>query len=79
MERTLDRAYTLLKVLAESGTLSYTDLIILASPKVGSAATVERTMRQCLQCGFVDRPEKGAYRLTERGRAIIKGLETPTT
>jgi len=79
MERTLDRAYTLLKVLAQSGTLRYTDLILLATPKTCSAATAEKTMNQCLECGFVARPERGVYKLTEKGRAFIKALETPTT
>ena len=79
MERTLDRAYVILKTLAESGDLSYTDLITLATPRLGSVTTAERTMNQCLKCGFIERPEKGVYRLAEKGRAMITALETPTT
>jgi len=79
MERLLDHIWVILKTLSDSGDLRYTDLISLSTPKIGSAATSERTTAQCVKGGFVARPEKGVYRLTDKGRAMITALETPTT
>jgi Mn-dependent DtxR family transcriptional regulator len=77
LERALDHLWTILKPLADGGSLSFTDIVVQATPSVGSSSTVERTIAKCLKLGFVSRPKMGIYQITERGKQMVKALETP--
>jgi len=60
--------------LVEGAPLHFTKLTNELSKITGSGYRSENIVRLILKLGYLERPERGVYRITERGIKMLNGL-----